>query len=222
MQSHYIDFNKLIQNAAANTQEVDCSQVDVEEIENAGLEVVENVKDMVVNVNIADMQFDIDAMYEEAKKLGLDAGDLVDYGFEKRPGCGGKSCFNPDKIKNYDDFLNKTEMFGDKIVRSGSEAYKKAMCSKYFRETVHPKVELFWAMFPFDCCLGFSPTSLILNAITLPFTFCFIIPFYQWVVIPWNIAMTIGLGPLCLLFACPCVGGFTIFNTIYQYFSFVI
>ena len=119
----------------------------------------------------------------------------MDYGFDKRPSCGGKKCFNPESIKRYDDLLNKTDMLGTRIAQSGSEAYKKAMCSPYFRDNIHPKVQFIWAMFPFDCCLGFGPISLAINGLVLPCTFCFIWPTYEWIVIPWNVAMTIGLGP---------------------------
>ena len=81
----------------------------------------------------------------------------MDYGFEKRPQCSGSKCFNPKSIKSYDDLLNKTELLGSRLARSGSEAYKKAMCSPYFRNNIHPKVQFFWALFPFDCCFGFGP-----------------------------------------------------------------
>ena len=164
----------------------------------------------------------MEAIYDEAKKLGLDAGDLSDYGFDKRPQCGDKKCFNPDKFKKYDEFLNKTEMLGEKIAKSGSAAYKKAMCSPFFKEKVHPKVEFIWAMFPFDCCLGFGPVSLLLNGTFLPFTWCCIIPIYQWIIIPWNIFFTIGLGPLLLLFVIPCTGGSSLLAAIYNNFTVLI
>ena len=175
-----------------------------------------SIRDFVVNVDISNVQFDIDAMYDEAKKLGLDAGDLIEYGFEKRPQCGDKTCFNPEKIKTYDEMLNKTEMLGDKLARSGSLAYKRAMCSPYFRDNIHPKVQFFWAMFPFDCCMGFGPITLLINTCVFPCTFCCIWPVYEWIVIPWNVFCYIGLGPLLLLICCPWIGAFTFFNFLYQ------
>ena len=41
------------------------------------------------------MQFDPVLMYEEAQKLGLDIGDLEDYGLDlKGKACGGQPCLN--------------------------------------------------------------------------------------------------------------------------------
>ena len=87
-----------------------------------------------MNVDVTNIQFDVEAIYSEAQKLGLDAGDLMDYGFEYSPKCGGKKCFNPDKIKDYDNFLNNTQTIGNKLAATGGLAYKKAMCSPFFRE----------------------------------------------------------------------------------------
>ena len=123
----------------------------------------------------------------------MDAGDLSEYGFDKRPQCGDKKCFNPDKIKSFDEFLNKTVLFGNRVANSGAKAYKKAMCSTFFREKVHPNVKLIWALFPFDCCLGFGPLSLLLNGFVLPCTWCIIIPYYQFIVLPYNIFFCVGL-----------------------------
>lgn len=69
-----------------------------------------------MNVNIMNAQFDVDALYEEAQKLGLDAGDLSDYGFDvKSAACGGSTCLRKENFKNYDDFLNKGGKFTNKI-----------------------------------------------------------------------------------------------------------
>jgi len=38
-------------------------------------------------------------LFDEAKKLGLDFGDLEEYGFDvKSVSCGGKTCFNKEKM----------------------------------------------------------------------------------------------------------------------------
>lgn len=48
-----------------------------------------------MNLDLTSMQFDAGALYEEAKKVGIDAGDLAEYGFDlKSSKCGGKTCFN--------------------------------------------------------------------------------------------------------------------------------
>ena len=69
-----------------------------------------------MNVNIMNAQFDVNAMYEEAQKLGLDAGDLSEYGFDvKSAACGGNTCLRKENFKNYDDFLNKGGKLTNKI-----------------------------------------------------------------------------------------------------------
>jgi hypothetical protein len=52
-------------------------------------------------------------MVDEAKKLGVDFGNLSDYGFEyKSEACGGKTCLNKDKIKRFDEIINKNTITG--------------------------------------------------------------------------------------------------------------
>lgn len=88
------------------TDTIDCSQVDVKEIEQMGIDVFKNVENFVMNIDITNIQFDPHEMYEEAKKLGLDAGDLREYGFEAKGKCSNMSCINRDKIKNFADYLD--------------------------------------------------------------------------------------------------------------------
>ena len=88
------------------TDTIDCSQVDVKEIEQMGIDVFKNVENFVMNIDITNVQFDPHQMYEEAKKLGLDAGDLQEYGFEAKGKCSNMSCLNRDKIKNFADYLD--------------------------------------------------------------------------------------------------------------------
>jgi hypothetical protein len=46
--------------------------------------------DYLLNIDITKASFDIDLMHEEAQKLGLDFGDLSEYGFDiKSSKCGG-------------------------------------------------------------------------------------------------------------------------------------
>ena len=92
--------------AQPEPEEIDCSQVDVQQIEEMGMELAQNVKDYVVNVDITNIQFDAVQMYEEARKLGLDAGDLQNYGFDTQS-CNGNLCINRNSFKKLDDALNK-------------------------------------------------------------------------------------------------------------------
>lgn len=85
--------------------EIDCNEVDVQEMEQAGLDIYNQVNDFVQNVDITNIQFDIVKLYENAQKIGLDAGDLSDYGFQKGQKCSGQVCFSEDKIRNFKDAL---------------------------------------------------------------------------------------------------------------------
>ena len=68
-------------------QQFDCSEVDIQEVEQLTMHVAETVQNMAMNVDITNLQFDTHSLYEEAQKLGLDAGDLEDYGFEPKGKC---------------------------------------------------------------------------------------------------------------------------------------
>lgn len=138
--------------------EVDCSQIDIEQVEEIGLAVAKHVQDMVVNVDMSSVQFDLNQMYEEAQRLGLDEKDLEEFGYNKSSLCGDSKCtLDLNKIKDYDKYISNTEVLGERLSRVSGSAYKTAMCSPYFKENIHPKVQFFWAMFPFDCCFGFCP-----------------------------------------------------------------
>lgn len=75
-----------------------------------------DLTDYVLNVDMTTAQFDIDLIVEEASKLGVDFGDLQDYGFEyKSDSCGGKTCLRKQNFKDLNDWFNKTSMFTDKM-----------------------------------------------------------------------------------------------------------
>ena len=75
-----------------------------------------DLSDYVMNVDMSVAQFDIDLIVEEAQKLGVDFGDLQDYGFEyKSLSCGGKTCIRKQNFKDLNDWFNKTSMFTDKM-----------------------------------------------------------------------------------------------------------
>lgn len=73
--------------------------------------------------------------------MGIDHNDLQEVGFTKNSICADNKCTLDFKtIKKYDQFINNTELIGDRLSRASGLAYKKAMCSPYFRENIHPKV----------------------------------------------------------------------------------
>ena len=54
-----------------------------------------DVQSVIDNIQISgDMQFDPMMLLEEAKKIGLDFGDLEDYGFKDVKSCSGNVCPN--------------------------------------------------------------------------------------------------------------------------------
>lgn len=80
--------------AVAPNANIQCSEVDVQQIEELGLQVADTVQNMMMNVDITNIQFDAHAMYEEAQKLGLDAGELEEYGFEPKGKCSNAACID--------------------------------------------------------------------------------------------------------------------------------
>ena len=56
----------------------------------------------------------------------MDLGDLEEYGLDVRSAsCGGKTCFNKNHFKNYDDLLSKGSKFGLKLGEEGAKVYRQ-------------------------------------------------------------------------------------------------
>lgn len=48
-----------------------------------------------MNLNLSDAQYNLESIYTEAQKIGLDVGDMIEYGFESKTGsCGHKYCID--------------------------------------------------------------------------------------------------------------------------------
>ena len=103
------------------TKQFECSEVDIQEIEQIGVQVAETVQTMALNVDITNLQFDTYSLYEEAQKLGLDAGDLEDYGFEPKGKCSNSACVDKEKFKSFADYLDNYGRFQNKINEKGGE-----------------------------------------------------------------------------------------------------
>ena len=108
---------------------------DVQQIEEMGMELAQNVKDYVVNVDITNIQFDAVQMYEEARKLGLDAGDLSEYGFEEKGKCTNLSCINRDKVKSWSDYFDNMGNFQSRIADKSQQIINQAKCHPKFRDS---------------------------------------------------------------------------------------
>ena len=70
--------------------------------------------------------------------MGLDAGDLEDYGFEMKSKNCKSNCvsLNKQKIKNFDDFYNQGSRLGSNMMKKGSEVLNKAKCHPMYKEKV--------------------------------------------------------------------------------------
>lgn len=112
----------------------DCDQVDIRQLEQVGQNVVNNIHEYVINVDLSKAQFDADLLFEEAARLGMDFGDLKEYGFHvNSSACGGKqACLNVNSFKNMDDALSRFRLFNNKFMEQGAGLYRRAQC--------HPEV----------------------------------------------------------------------------------
>lgn len=63
------------------------------------------VQDLVMNVDLTDMQYNIDKLVASAELVGFDMQELEELGFDlKGDRCGYKMCFDTEQIKSFDDF----------------------------------------------------------------------------------------------------------------------
>ena len=68
-------------------------------------------------------------MVEEAQKLGIDVGNLAEYGFDvKSSKCGGKTCLDKEKFRDMNVALDRTNKFRFKMVEESKKMYSKAKC----------------------------------------------------------------------------------------------
>ena len=90
-------------------------------------EVGQAVQTFLVNIDLSDSQFKVDTLVEQAEKLGMDFGDLQEFGLEvNSSSCPGSTCFNKQSFKNYDQILNHGARFGVKLGEQGAKLYKRA------------------------------------------------------------------------------------------------
>ena len=75
MEGHRENLKSIVESIQDNT-DIDCSQVDVEQLEKTGMEAINNLQEYIQNVDITKAQFDVDVLVEEASKLGMEFGEL--------------------------------------------------------------------------------------------------------------------------------------------------
>ena len=139
-------------------------------------------------------------MYMEAQKVGLDIGDLEEYGFDY-------DNLNFKEDLSYQDFEDKIKKLYTNVIdiMSGkiSSDWQQAQCNPAVRKHVTPRVEFIWYLAPLDLILG--GVGHILTIISCPIWIC-IMPL--WIcIIPWNMCFYALAIPLAILFfaTLPCV-----------------
>ena len=169
------------------TQQFDCSEVDIQEVEQLTMHVAETVQNMAMNVDITNLQFDTHSLYEEAQKLGLDAGDLEDYGFEPKGKCSNSACIDREKIKNFADYLDNMGRFQTKMEEKGGELMQKVQCHPKIKNS--PSVQFIQNMCPIPIFIcGLNPC---INLLLVPLCPCIQIPWDLYITIPWNNLMSL-------------------------------
>ena len=74
---------------------------------------------------------------DQASLLGVDFGDLEEYGFEvNSENCPGKACITKDSFKNLDDAFKKSAKFSNKVLEEGAELYRRAQCHPDIRKNI--------------------------------------------------------------------------------------
>ena len=132
---------------------------------------------MAVNVDISSAQFNLESLFEEAARLGMDFGDLKEYGFTTNGhGCQtGSICMNRDSFQGLDDALNKGNKFTNKLLIEATDFYRRAQCDSSFRSEVTPRVKSIYTTFPFSLCTW--PFACIIDVPLCCFCCCFEIPY---------------------------------------------
>lgn len=86
----------------------DCNPIEIQEAEELGMKIVDNLNEFVLNFNVNELQFDVEELYAKAQELGLDAGDLSEYGYDSKDSkCPGGKCVSKPHMRGIDYFLNQ-------------------------------------------------------------------------------------------------------------------
>ena len=131
----------------------------------------------------------MEALHDEALKLGIDLGDLQDYGFDK----------NSKKISfdNYDDFVNKVSNLRYNFLMSLGKVYAdKVACNPFVQNNIHPNVQYIWDFFPLNYFLG----DWVIIADVILFPFCWLLWIFTLAFsLPWNIVCYSIVIPIIIL-----------------------
>ena len=186
--------------ALTNAPTVDCSAVpaSMEEMVQPAIDLY----DKLIEINLEDAQFDIKKMYEEAQKVGLDIGDLQEYGFDYEQKEFGYESYQ-DRVKAVENVLTGlTKVVKNKV----SDDWEKAQCNPLVRKHVTPVVQWLQLYFPVWYILGWwtFPITCVLSPLlvcTFPCAICCVAE---------NLCLLTITIPLVTIFFCtlPCTTTF--------------
>ena len=134
--------------------------------------------------------------------MGLDMGDLEEYGFDSRGACGGVC--SPFVFDSYEDYLVKARLFTDRLFSQVSKQFELSSCHPYVKENV-PRVQYVWELFPLNYLLG--PWRWLLDCVAFPLLFWVWILWLPFITLPWNlVAYSFWCPTICsLVCTFPCV-----------------
>ena len=131
--------------------------------------------------------------------MGLELGELEEYGFRKSAKCGGY-CFPKDM--NEKEFSSAANMFVDRFAASVKNQYEVAMCHPVLAP-YRPRVEVIWNIWPFSFLFGLQ-WRIILDTFTCQ-SCCLRFLCIPCEVISQTVCQGCALVALAILVACfPC------------------
>ena len=80
-----------------------------------GKEFATNVHELAINIDLSNLQYNLVEMYEEMRKLGLDGGDLAEYGLCDLSHSGKPCQKTAGVVKSLDDVFSSVDMFTNKF-----------------------------------------------------------------------------------------------------------
>lgn len=177
-----------------------CTPLDVAEAEKTALKVQESMSNLVVNVDLTSIQYDLDQMMVIADELGFEQEELDAIAVNlKDPKCNQGVC----SLK-YADFKKMDKMYnGAPLLNAIGDKMK---CHPLIKDNV-PKVQFFWRFWPFTwlmaecipwielflyCCNPLAPLFWVLGILAWFFYY------------PWNsfVGTFFILPYLCACYPC--------------------
>ena len=128
--------------------------------------------------------------------MGLELGDLEEYGFNKSAKCGG---YCAPRDMSTEQFKTSADLFIDRFADSLKNQYEVAMCHPVLAPH-RPRVEFIWNVWPFTFIFS-RKWRIILNTVT-----CEVLGtrfFSIFCELPWNILVG-GCGTILLLLSLIC------------------